>query len=514
MIRRSLDSRDEEEQAAAIWASQQLVQVDGEFSRAIVTHMVEMLNDPALPLYIHSKLLTTLGKSHASAANDAVDSLQALIKGSILKSPVSSSKTRFAIECCKQLSLISQRIPPVAKQVSLELISVALDDPRAALRVSALKALISLTKHEFLSDLIIDKITLIMSREQAHVRELILCAQLINKASEQNKLERSEFFKLIEIMNNLIVQHGHINLRVELVHSIARLLLQQNRSEEIDELTLENVNTLVIMLSEFESGDDLEKGTILNTCKMTLTEMARLDPSLVNEVYQIVAGHCLTSTVNRRKMELLCFIAWTQIESIESDRNNHYTLLEYLTTKDCTEPELLSAMNLTLIQCKSDTEEEAEKILKLYQKSKHYTKKTLFYVARMCIRYARYRIASKMFELLKSKTSGILSFHLYCYIDCLSRFTEVEDKASRITPVDIKSHVKLLNDAAVVFDEISLEMLNYTAQVWIDCRSVLFRSCSIFLLSSTCTPQVSKQLCIFFYYLSVDVFGRRIATAL
>ena len=119
-----------------------------------------------------------------------------------------------------------------------------------------------------------------------------------------------------------------------------------------------------------------------------------------------------------------------------------------------------------------------------------------------------------MFELLKSKTSGILSFHLYCYIDCLSRFTEVEDKASRITPDDIKSHVKLLNDAAVVFDEISLEMLNYTAQVWIDCRSVLFRSCSIFLLSSTCTPQVSKQLCIFFYYLSVDVFGRRIATAL
>ena len=57
LIRRSLDSRDEEEQAAAIWASQQLVQVDGEFSRAIVSHMVEMLNDPALPLHIHSKLL-------------------------------------------------------------------------------------------------------------------------------------------------------------------------------------------------------------------------------------------------------------------------------------------------------------------------------------------------------------------------------------------------------------------------------------------------------------------------
>ena len=462
--------------------------------------MVEMLNDPALPLYIHSKLLTTLGKSHASAANDAVDSLQALIKGSILKSPVSSSKTRFAIECCKQLSLISQRIPPVAKQVSLELISVALDDPRAALRLSALKALMSLTKHEFLSELIIDKILLIMSREQAHVRELILCAQLINKASEQNKIERSGFLKLIEIMNNLAVQHDHMNLRVELVHSVAQLLLQQERSEEIDELTLENVNTLVIMLSEFECGDDLEKGTILNTCKMTLTEMARLDPSLVNEVYQIVAGHCLKSAVNRRKMELLCFVAWTQIDSIEADGYNHYILLKYLTSNDCTEPELLSAMNLTLIQCKTDTKEEADKIMKFYQKSKHYTKKTLFYVARMCIRYARYQIADKVFERLKSETSGILSFHLYCYIDCLSRFTEVEDKARRITLVDGKSHVKLLNDAAVVFDEISLEMLNYAAKVWIDCRSVLFRSCSIFLLSSTCTPQVSEYLCTFIYF--------------
>ena len=36
LIRRSLDSRDMEEQLAAIWAAEQLVKVDGEFASATV----------------------------------------------------------------------------------------------------------------------------------------------------------------------------------------------------------------------------------------------------------------------------------------------------------------------------------------------------------------------------------------------------------------------------------------------------------------------------------------------
>ena len=81
LLRRSLDSHDAEEQNAAIWASGQLVKVDGEFSRAIVNHIVQLLDDPALPLYLHSKLLSILGQCHSTAAVDVLESLEHLIKG-------------------------------------------------------------------------------------------------------------------------------------------------------------------------------------------------------------------------------------------------------------------------------------------------------------------------------------------------------------------------------------------------------------------------------------------------
>ena len=152
LLRRSLDSRDSEEQNAAIWASGELVKVDGEFSRATVRHIFQLLNDPALPLNLHSSLLSILGQCHSTAALDVLDSLKNLIKGGNLNSPVSSSNSYFAIDCCKQLTLLALRIPPVAELASKELTVVALEDPRRRLRKAALKCLIALAKREVMNE--------------------------------------------------------------------------------------------------------------------------------------------------------------------------------------------------------------------------------------------------------------------------------------------------------------------------------------------------------------------------
>ena len=412
-----------------------------------------------------------------------------LKQGSILKSPVSSSTTRFAIECARQLSHLARRIPPVARQVSLELARAAQDDPRGALRCAALRALMALTRHEFVTVPIVEMIKRIMSREQTQVTELIYCAKLVNRASEQNTLDSGVFRTLIELMNGLIVEHESLHLRIELLHSIARLLA---RHDEMDEWKLENMNMLAITLNEFDSDDErLERGVILNTAKITLSEMARLDPVMVNEVYQIIAKHCLRAGVNQRKLELLCYIAWTQIDCL-TDGLDHYAVLKCMAqSPKCSEKEILAALNLTLIQSHSDSIEAADQLLACLRQSPHYTAKTLFYVSRMAVRYARYTIGERVFTLLRDETKGSLSFHFTCFIECMSRFASVENQIGRINPTndDNSALIKQLNEAALVFDEISLEMLNHCAQIWIDCRSVLFRTCSIFLLTSSCTPQ-------------------------
>ena len=55
--------------------------VDGEFSKATVGHVVQLLNDPALPMNLQSKLLSILGQCHSNAAVDVLESLKLLIKG-------------------------------------------------------------------------------------------------------------------------------------------------------------------------------------------------------------------------------------------------------------------------------------------------------------------------------------------------------------------------------------------------------------------------------------------------
>ena len=101
LIRRSLDSHDIEEQLAAIWAAEQLVKVDGEFAHAIVGQVTKMLHDPAVPVHLHSKLLSVLGQCHSSAATDVLESIKKLLSGSILKNPVSGSDHAFSIDCCR-----------------------------------------------------------------------------------------------------------------------------------------------------------------------------------------------------------------------------------------------------------------------------------------------------------------------------------------------------------------------------------------------------------------------------
>ena len=180
LLRRSLDSRDLDEQNAAIWASGELVKVDGEFSRATVPHIVQLLNDPALPLNLHSSLLSILGQCHSTAAFDVVDSLKNLIKGSNLNSPVASSNSYFAIDCCKQLTLLALRIPPVAELASKELAAVAIEDPRGRLRRAALKCLIALTKREVIHESSFQKILTIL--QQDSLSEKILAIRIINQA--------------------------------------------------------------------------------------------------------------------------------------------------------------------------------------------------------------------------------------------------------------------------------------------------------------------------------------------
>jgi hypothetical protein len=81
LVRRSLDSLDDEEQDAAIWASKQLVKVDGEFARATIGHVVKMLSDSSIPLHFHGRLIDILGASHSTAADSAFLCLSHHLKG-------------------------------------------------------------------------------------------------------------------------------------------------------------------------------------------------------------------------------------------------------------------------------------------------------------------------------------------------------------------------------------------------------------------------------------------------
>ena len=404
------------------------------------------------------------------------------MKGSILKSPVSSSTSRFAVECCKQLSLLAQRIPPVAQQASVELVNVALEDPRPILRLAALKSLGLLTKHEFLNELIVDKIAHIMTQCENQVKEVICCIQLINKASNQNKLSRGAFIKLVDIMNDLLIKHEDIKLRVELVHSISLLLVQQEKDEEIDDLILDNLNSLLLLIAEVSAADSLEHPTLLRACEISLQDMARLDAGMISELFELLTRKCRESKDNYNKLKLLCSIVWSQAGSLNG--GSLCSLLKYVTEK-CSEKEVLAMLNLMLLQSRDDSHSQAQKVLDHCKPCP----KSLFYMSRMALRYGRYRIASFFLEQLKEETSGYLSFHFERYIDCLDQFAQIESSIREINEEDVIPAIKTLNQATDTFEEISNDILNESAQVWIECRSVLFKSSSIFLLSSACTPQ-------------------------
>ena len=404
------------------------------------------------------------------------------MKGSILKSPVSSSTSRFAVECCKQLSLLAQRIPPVAQQASIELVNVALEDPRPILRLAALKSLGLLTKHEFLNEIIVDKIAHIMTQGQNQVKEVICCIQLINKASDQNKLSRGAFIKLVDIMNDLLIKHDDIKLRVELVHSISLLLVQQEKDEEIDDLILENLNSLLILIAELSSTENLEQSTLLRACEISLSDMARLDSGMISELFESLISKCMESKQNYNKLKLLCSIVWSQAGFLSS--RPLWSLLQYI-AENCSDKEILAMLNLILLESRDDSPSQAQKVLDHCKPCP----KSLFYMSRMAIRYGRYRVASYFLKQLKTQTCGYLSFHFERYIDCLDQFAQIEGTIREINEEDLIPAIKALNQATDTFEEISNDILNESAQVWIECRSVLFKSTSIFLLSSVCTPQ-------------------------
>lgn len=130
LVRRSLDSLDDEEQDAAIWASEQLIKVDGEFARATIGHVVKMLTDPSIPLNLHGRLINILGSSHSSAADDSFQSLSLHLKGLNTSCPMAGTNMRIASRCANQLLNLAIRIPQLSQPIAENLIDCAIKDRR------------------------------------------------------------------------------------------------------------------------------------------------------------------------------------------------------------------------------------------------------------------------------------------------------------------------------------------------------------------------------------------------
>ena len=130
LVRRSLDSLDDEEQDAAIWASEQLIVIDGEFARATIGHVVQMLADQSIPLSLHARLIKILGSSHSSAADEAFHSLNHHLRGLNTNSPIAGTNSRIASKCASELLHLAIRIPQLSKPIAEALIQCAVQDAR------------------------------------------------------------------------------------------------------------------------------------------------------------------------------------------------------------------------------------------------------------------------------------------------------------------------------------------------------------------------------------------------